>query len=270
MKNRSDRMENNSHLIRLSQAQLNLLETCPPQFQHIYLEQLRSPISPEQQEKLAWGSRLHLLMQQIELGLPIEALLQADRELGRSIAALLKVVPEILQGDSQIWRDAEHYRTVSFNGYLLTAIYDLLITEPDRAKIIDWKTYLQPENKSKLATNWQTRLYLYLLAETSDYLPENISMTYLFVNLPSKTKSLTFTYSSSQHEKTKRDITSLLSQLDLWLKNYADKGIAFPHLSTCQENCPFYKSVVATTDVSRGNSIQDWLKVIEEIEEISI
>jgi hypothetical protein len=265
-------MLENSHLIRLSQAQLNLLETCPPQFQHIYLEQLRSPISPEQQEKLAWGSRLHLLMQQIELGLPIETLLQVDKELGHSILALLKAVPEILQSDSQIWRDAEHYRTASFEGYLLTAIYDLLIVEPKRAKIIDWKTYPEPEDRAKLAKNWQTRLYLYLLAETSDYLPDELSMTYWFVKLPQKPKSLTFTYSSSQHEKTKRDLTNLLRQLDNWLENYATEGISFPHLPKCQATCPYYQSLVAATEIL-GNSKtkeKDWLQAIEDIEEIAI
>jgi hypothetical protein len=264
-------METNSHLIRLSQAQLNLLETCPPQFQHIYLEQLRSPTSPEQQEKLAWGSRLHLLMQQIQLGLPIEALLQVDREMGQAIAALLKAVPEILQPDPQTCHDAEHYRTLGFNGsYLLTAIYDLLITNSNQAKIIDWKTYLQPENKTKLAKNWQTRLYLYLLAETSDYLPEQISMTYWFVKLPNEPKSLTFTYSSSKHQKTKRDLGNLLEQLDSWLENYTNRGIPFPHLANCQESCPYYQSLLTTEGFGANLAgDRDWLKAIADIEEIS-
>jgi PD-(D/E)XK nuclease superfamily len=265
-------MEINSHLVRLSQGQLNLLETCPPQFQHVYLEQLRSPISPEQQEKFAWGSRLHLLMQQIELGLPIESLLEIDKELGRSIVALTKAVPEVLQTDSQIWRDAEHYRTLSFENYLLIAIYDLLITEPTKAKIIDWKTYLQPENKSKLAKNWQTRLYLYLLAETSDYAPENISMTYWFVKLPSEPKSVTFTYSSSQHKKTKRDLSNLLQKLDNWLESYAQEGLSFPHLSNCQETCPFYQSLMVTETSTElaGTSDRNLIDAIAEIEEVSL
>jgi hypothetical protein len=67
--------------LRLSQGQLNLLETCPRKFQHIYLEQLGSPTTPEQQAHQAWGSRFHLLMQQRELGLPIEALMAADDQM---------------------------------------------------------------------------------------------------------------------------------------------------------------------------------------------
>ena len=60
--------------IRLSQAQLNTLEACPRLFQHLHLDQLGSPVPPEQQESLTWGSQFHLLMQQQALGLPVEAL----------------------------------------------------------------------------------------------------------------------------------------------------------------------------------------------------
>ena len=179
-----------SSLTRLSQGQLNLLETCPPKFQEVYLDQLSSPISPQQQEKLTWGSRFHLLMQQRELGLPIESLLSEDEQLQHSITSLVNAAPEILQPDVQGRRDAEHCRTLQFQDYLLTVIYDLLITDDEGAQILDWKTYLQPENQTKLAKNWQTRLYLYVMAETSEYLPEQISMTYWFVKLPSQPQSL--------------------------------------------------------------------------------
>jgi ATP-dependent exoDNAse (exonuclease V) beta subunit len=62
---------------------------------------------------------------------------------------------------------------------LLTVIYDLLIEAEDNAQILDWKTYPQPKEQNRLAKDWQTRLYLYVLAETSDYLPEQISMDLL-------------------------------------------------------------------------------------------
>lgn len=53
-----------------TQRLLNFIENCPRKFQHIYLEQLDSPLTPAQQEKPTWESRFHLLMQQRELGLP--------------------------------------------------------------------------------------------------------------------------------------------------------------------------------------------------------
>ena len=83
---------NNQPLIHISQSQLTLLETCPPQFQRLYLEQLGLPTNPEQQERIVWGSQFHQLMQQRDLGLPIDLLLDADEELKHSITALLKAI----------------------------------------------------------------------------------------------------------------------------------------------------------------------------------
>ncbi len=262
-----------SPLIRLSQGQLNLLQTCPPKFQQVYLDQLSSPVSPEQQEKQTWGSRFHLLMQQRELGLPIESLLKEDNQLQHSITSLVLAAPEILQSGAETWREAEHCRTFSFRGYLLTVVYDLLIIDSEKAQILDWKTYLQPENKAKLAKNWQTRLYLYVLAETLGYLPEQISMTYWFVKLPTEPQSLTFTYSSSQHEKTRQDLTGLLTQLDNWLEGYLNQDISFAHLANCQESCPYYNSLLASQGTSENRDAamsRDWLTSITDIEEVSL
>ncbi|NJK49879.1 PD-(D/E)XK nuclease family protein [Candidatus Gracilibacteria bacterium] len=261
------------NLIRLSQAHLNLLETCPPQFQRIYLEQLNSPLSTLQQEKLAWGSQFHLLMQQKELGLPIESLLENDEQLQRAIASLIDATPEVWQSQPDILREAEHCRTLNFQGYLLTAIYDLLVINETKATIIDWKTYLQPENKTKIAKNWQTRLYLYILAETSNYLPEEISMTYWFVKLPTQPQSLTFVYNSTQHEKNRQDLSNLLTQLNGWLEDYSNNETPFPHRSHCQSNCPYYQSLLNAgfLSVNDNKEIQkDWMTLIDEIEEVSI
>lgn len=115
--------------MRLSQGQLNLLERCPRLFQHTYLDQLGAPASPEQQERLTWGSRFHLLMQQRELGLPIEPLVQQDTQMQSWMTAFASAAPEILTSDlhSQTFRESEHCRTLQVQDYLLTVVYDLLI-----------------------------------------------------------------------------------------------------------------------------------------------
>lgn len=259
--------------LRLSQGQLNLLETCPPKFQQVYLEQLISPLSPEEQEKQMWGSQFHLLMQQRELGLPIDSLLQSDRQLQNSLNALVKAVPEIFAFSSETCREAEHYRTLDFQGYLLTVVYDLLIANSYQAQILDWKTYLQPANPVKLSRDWQTRLYLYILAETSDYSPEQISLTYWFVKLPQKPQSLTFKYDRQKHESTRQDLTRLLTQLDRWLCTYLHQGIALPHRINCQESCPYYQSLLNHQKLSAAtaNILDiDCYSAIAEIEEVSL
>ena len=252
--------------IRLSQGQLNCLEQCPPLFQQLYLEQLRSPTSPDQQEKQSWGTQFHILMQQRELGLPIDSLLKQDEQLKHSLTALVNAAPEILQPEAGTWREAEHCRTLRVQNYLLTVVYDLLIAATT-AQIIDWKTYLQPQNRAKLAQNWQTRLYLYVLAETSDYLPEQISMTYWFVRLPTQPQRLTFMYDSIQHEATRQDLSNLLAQLDRYLKDYLNEGMAFPHIPNCEQSCPHHHSLVGSTSSQQNG---DWHISIADIEEVAL
>ena len=118
--------------------------------------------------------------------------------------ALVKAAPEVFSPQNNYssgeFREAEHYRTLGFGDYVLVAIYDLLTATQNEAKIIDWKTNQRLVNREKLANNWQTRLYLYLLVETSDYPPEQVSMTYWFVRLrgDEKPQKITFVYDNSE------------------------------------------------------------------------
>lgn len=253
-------------LTRISQGQLNLLATCPPMFEKTYLQQLKLPTTPEAESNQNWGSRFHLLMQQRELNLPIESILAQDPEMKRSLQALMETAPQLFDYNLDSWRDAEHCRTLSFSNYLLTVIYDLLIITQEKAEIIDWKTYLKPAKAQKLAKNWQTRLYLYVLAETSTYLPEEISLTYWFVKLPNKPKSLTFRYSESQHQQTKEELTHLLEKLTQWLEAKANQEQSFPHRYDCEQNCPYFSSLVSQTK----QKAQAWSNLVSETPEIEI
>jgi hypothetical protein len=235
--------------MRLSQTQLNLLETCPRKFQHIYIDQLGATLPLEQQARLHWGSRFHLLMQQIDLGLPIAPFTSVDLELGQCVEAFLQTVPDLFEPQQGVRRQSEHRRTLEFQGYLLTVVYDLLVLDQQSAQIIDWKTYPRPQQSRWLAQDWQTRLYPFVLAETSAYEPEQISMTYWFVQggdrQPSPSQAqpqkLEFRYSSTLHGQIRRDLTQRLQQLDLWLERY-QFGEPFPQINLeagrC-ENCYF-------------------------------
>ncbi|PSB10590.1 PD-(D/E)XK nuclease family protein [Pleurocapsa sp. CCALA 161] len=249
-------------LIRLSQSHLNLLSICPPKFQQVYIDCLGSLSAPKQQDTMEWGSRFHLLMQQRELTLPIEPLLATDTELDSSLKALIQAAPE-LAPNPQVWRSAEHCRTLSMGNFLFTVIYDLLIAENDRAVILDWKTYRQPIGIKKLKQNWQTRLYLYVLVETSEYKPEQVQMTYWFVK-SGQPKNVTIKYSQQEHQQAEQELTILLSNLATWLQNYREFQADFPHRPDCETTCRYYQDFV-TADVQ-----QKMLKSIEDIEEISI
>ncbi|MDJ0732083.1 MAG: PD-(D/E)XK nuclease family protein [Crocosphaera sp.] len=262
----------NQSLIRLSQAQLNLLEVCPPQFQRVYLDQLSLPISPDVQENLLWGNQFHQLMQQHFLGLSLDSILDIDQELKNIVKALLKSVNEQHNLNAESWTEAEHYRSLEKGNYLLTAIYDLLIINENKAQILDWKTYLQPQNKQKLANNWQTKLYLYLLAETSDYLPEQISMTYWFVKIPHEPQGLTFEYNEQLHDKTTLELEKILSNLDNYLFELNQNNADFSHSKNCELNCPYYQLFFSekADDNDAEEENRDLLSMIDEIEEVSI
>ena len=266
--------------MRLSQGQLNLLERCPRQFQHTYLDQLGSPANPEQQERLTWGSRFHLLMQQQELGLPIESLVQEDALMQGWMTAFAGAAPEILTSDpdSYTFRESEHCRTVQVEDHLLTVIYDLLIADEHQAQVLDWKTYPKPQNRRWLEQNWQTLLYLYVLAETTDYRPEQMSMTYWFVQSAEQPQSLKFTYNTGQHEQTRHKLNQLLSQLTDWLQRYQQEQ--FPQVPVGSERCHSCQFAVRcdrhtsnkNSDSGSGgeDASRDWLLDLANIQEVSL
>ncbi|NJN72743.1 MAG: PD-(D/E)XK nuclease family protein, partial [Limnothrix sp. RL_2_0] len=99
----------------------------------------------------------------------------------------------------------------------------------DRLTICDWKTFPQPENPNYLCNHWQTKLYLYVLAETTDFAPENLSMTYWFVKLPNKPESFTVKYSPESHAKTRQELDQLLTRLQHSMDDYFRANIPLQH-----------------------------------------
>ncbi len=268
---------------RLSQGQLNILQTCPRKFQYTYLEHLSSPVTPDQRTKMIWGSRFHLLMQQRELGLPVDLLLQGDEQMQRCYTGLLEAAPDLFKRESGAnlhqFRAAEHRRLMNFEGYLFTVIYDLMIADETRAQILDWKTYPLPKKDRTLAENWQTRLYPFVLAETSDYAPEEITMTYWFVqsaetgdDRSSKCESWTFHYNRAKHEETAKYLTHLLKQLKIWSEDY-ERRKPFPQVAVTEgvcDNCPFLTRCQRGGDSGSRVNEGDRMTAFSDIEEVEL
>jgi hypothetical protein len=259
-------------LLRLSQGQLNLLATCPRKFQHTYLEQLAAPADPKQNTRQILGSRFHLLMQQQAMGLPIQNFLAEDAQLNSWMTAFAHAAPDILApaSEEEIFRESEHSRTLqiltkSGQDFLFTVIYDLMIADRQFVQILDWKTYPQPPNPQNLANNWQTKLYMYVLAETSEYTPENISMTYWFVQSPEQPMSIKFAYDRIQHNKIAAELNTLLSNLTTWLQAYhADQP--FPQISDYVKICPHCQFVT----ICERQRIKESIPDLAEIPEVSL
>ncbi len=235
-------------MMRLSQGQLTRLATCPRQFQW---SMLGAPLSPPSLPVLAaqeWGDRFHLLMQQRELGLLPQPLPAggADAEFYQVMADLQAVAPDLFQANPpETLRQSEHRRTFALGDYGFTVVYDLLRLWPGRGEIVDWKTYRRLRSPEQLRQDWQTRLYCYVLAETSDLPPDGISMTYWFVRprdgqgerqLP---QWVTLPYSEACHQATHTDLTRLLERLTHWRAQAQDwPQVALEKREIC-DRCPF-------------------------------
>jgi len=215
-------------MISLSQSHLTHLDTCGRKYQYIFFDALSGPSTYDQHLTTQWGSQFHLLMQQQAMNLPVGALAQVDTEMTNSLSALKEAAPEVFRQEplsqevlsQEAFSQSEHRRTFEFNGYLLTVIYDLLVTSPSTpnspasGQIFDWKTHQQPQKKEWLQQDWQTRLYSYVLCETSGLTPEQISMTYWFVRVASQKPSFyRFDYTLAQHDKTRKDLQRLTDSL---------------------------------------------------------
>lgn len=230
-------------IINISQSHLNLLENCPLKFQQKYLEKVNLSGDSALKKQAQWGKLFHLIMQQINLGLNVDLLGIDNQELIDSVKLLIKETSDIWDSNPTK-RESEDQLNLIFNNYLLVVIYDLLVCYENKAIIYDWKTYLQRDNLEKIEKNWQTRLYLYVLAEKFNYQPDDISMIYWFIKLPSKPQKITVNYNQEKHQKTKQDLLIILEKLNLYLTNYYQNNQSFCDANhSCHKNCTFFEEL---------------------------
>lgn len=249
----------------LSQAHLERLQRCPPEFQALYLEQLTTPTDPAYLAGQQWGSQFHRAMQQLQLGLSLEQI-APDGELQKSLQALLTAQPHLLTPANQA---AEYRRTLTLGEFLLTIICDWITFGPDGLHIYDWKTYRQPQQSDHLKNHWQTKLYLYVIATTSHYRPEQLAMTYWFIAPGETPQSLTFQYSEPWHQQTHQELTALLQQLQHDLGQYRQRGTPLQHPNG--KPCPFcpphrHRETAPSLDFLRGSSLEDFWDGIEAVQ----
>jgi hypothetical protein len=230
--------------IQLSQAHLQSLSYCPRKFQYIFLDQLAMPQLPAIAERQQLGAQFHQLIQQQSLNLDIQPLLQENAQLQQWFEIFRKNPPPMITGEHL----HEHSLRLPFAGFVLIAVYDLIIQGETDLQIIDWKTHQTKPQPKLLAQQWQSKLYPFLLAESKHYPPDRISMTYWFTEQVTTKKQnwITLPYSTAEHEATRRELESLLSPFRAWLDAYKSQQKDFPqvedlhnHCFSPQGQCPF-------------------------------
>lgn len=289
--------------MKLSQGNLTILETCPRLFQHQVLEQLAVPQWGEVWERLQLGSQFHQLMQQRSQQLPIEPIVAGDPNLSRWFRAVEDYGNELFPAveDKTVWTDSEHVRTLDWLGHTLVGVYDYVVLGAASAQILDWKTYPKPIETRHIQRSWQSRLYPFLLAQSSDYEPEQIEMRYWFFQgrasqdrvsqgrgdqgrsgasqsqnqSQNQPQLLRLPYDRAQQDQTAEDLTHLLVKLNLWLEAYEKFETFFPQTevrSTC-ESCGFgvrCDRVVSSATEFQGRVPEGMALAWDDVEEVAI
>ena len=207
----------------LSRPKLAAFLICPRRFQLRSLAHLPWPNVPDDvhaTESMTRGQQFHLLMERHFLGLEIPLTSIGDPAVSNWFQAFKNSNLAMPNGRFL----PEHRLTVPVGKHLLLGRFDLLlIGEQDGesfAHIYDWKTG-KARGEGILRQDWQTRLYLALLAEGGSALygrslqPENITMTYWYAAEPDAPRIIQ--YSQPEHARNWAEIQTIVSQIDGYL-----------------------------------------------------
>jgi hypothetical protein len=212
-------------------------------------------------------------MQQREMGLVIAPILAHDTELQECLQKLKRKAPQLFDTTGETFRQSEHERSLVFNHYWFTVVYDLLRLWRDQAEIVDWKTYLKPKHRQYLKDDWQTRLYLYVLVETTHYIPEQVAISYWFVRAETpdtqeqEPQQVRIQYSDTAHGQTRHDLQQLTDQLTTYLE-HPEPFPQVPLGSQMCDACPF--AVRCQRSFARSPHAAVNLPGWDEIEEVAV
>ncbi|MCA9971530.1 MAG: PD-(D/E)XK nuclease family protein [Anaerolineales bacterium] len=223
-------------VLTLSRGKLADFLACRRRFQLRYLRQLPWPPAPPDERvetAVSRGQQFHQLVQRHFLGLPVDAAALPDAQLRRWWEAFLRYRPALPAGEPLV----EISLTVPVGRHLLLGRFDLLIVGEQNgapfAHLFDWKTG-RAQPPAALRDDWQTRLYLALLAEGGAALrpgsatlrpgsatlrpgsatlrPEHINLTYWYASDPDTPR--TIAYDAAWHARNWADIEAAVAQID--------------------------------------------------------
>lgn len=206
----------------LSRARLENFLACQRRFQLRYLRRLPWPPLPldeRSEETLVRGQQFHQLLERHFLGLPVEMSLIEDEQVRHWWAQFQRSGLRLPEG-----RPLPELRlTIPVGDHLLHGRFDLLVVGKENsqptAHLFDWKTG-KARPLADLRRDWQTRLYLAMLAQGGPALiadgqpisPENITLTYWYASEPGALRIIQ--YDANWHAQNWAEITALVAQLD--------------------------------------------------------
>lgn len=193
--------------------------TCQRRYQLSYETSVAWPDAPlpaEWREKGEVGRAFHQMVERYFSGIDVDDSGE-DANLKRLWNTFLRQGPDLPPGK----RLPELTLTVPLGNSLLAGRFDLLILGTDSTHIFDWKTGSARRSRAELTDDWQTIVYLALLAEGASALfpggsaiePEQISLTYWFAEDPAHPTTLH--YSAAAHRDSWARLSGLVDEIVL-------------------------------------------------------
>jgi hypothetical protein len=214
-----------------SQASLADYVDCPRRFQLRYLlEQAWPAVESEpllERERLAeQGRRFHKLIQQHVEGLPENVLTppSSEPDLARWWQNYLNSLSTTLS-DLPIERRAEVALSIPIKTYRLTAHFDLIAVETDRAVIVDWKTEQRQPTREQLLKRMQTRVYRYVLTIAQQRPPGTVAMIYWFAHAERPDQPIALPYDAAQQADDHQFLTALIDEIEQRAQQTGDWGM---------------------------------------------
>lgn len=213
----------------LSRYKLAAFLACPRRFELRYLQQLPWPAVPqpeEDEERTTLGRQFHQLLQRHFMGLAVDTAAIGNARLRRWWDLFRQNQPTV--PDGRILTEAT--LTIPIGQHFLHGRFDLVVIgeEGERpfAHVFDWKTG-KAQDEATLRRDWQTRLYLALLAEGGGALwgegtppgldPAAVRITYWYVAEPDRPRTLL--YSEAEHRQNWQELTAVVGQIEAHLES---------------------------------------------------
>ncbi len=219
-------MDQNEHLKfpnLFSAASLQDFVDCPRRFQLRHMLKLAWPAIEsepvlEVETLMQLGRQFHRMVQQRQLGIPIEQLqdLIKDNTLQRWWENYLRFESQsVIKGR----RFPEVAMSAPFGAARLVAQMDLvLVSDEGRVFIYDWKTSRHRPHRSWLTSRLQSRVYPYLLSQGGAHFtdglliePRQIEMIYWFADFPDQAEKIS--YSQGQFESDRVFLKGLVEEI---------------------------------------------------------
>lgn len=206
----------------LSRGKLATFLICQRRFQLRHLVNLPWPSMPlddDVETAVTRGQQFHQLLERHFLNVDIQPAGLHDTRLRQWWHTFVEHGPSLPQGRFL----PELSLTVPLDGHLLIGRFDLVVVGTADgapfAHVFDWKTS-RPRPEGHLRDDWQTRLYLALLAEGGQALqpggpplpPDQIAVTYWYVSEPDAPR--TIRYNADWHTQNWAEIRQIAADID--------------------------------------------------------